>query len=47
MLGNTGFSFQTPLQLLVMQHAKCSVFTAVKEDWNRWSMEWKAYLQVI
>ena len=30
-----------------MQHAKCSVFTGVKEDWHRWSMEWKAYLQVM
>ena len=47
MLGNTGFSFKTPLQLLDMQHAKCSVFTGVKEDWDRWSMEWKAYLQVM
>ena len=27
LMGANGFSFQTPLQLLVMQHAKCSVFT--------------------
>ena len=47
MLGNTGFAFQTSLQILVMQHAKCSVFTGAKEEWDRWSMEWKAYLQVM
>ena len=47
MLGNTGFAFQTTLQLLVMQHANCSVFTGVKEEWDRWSMEWKAYLQLM
>ena len=47
MLGNTGSSFQTPLQLLVMQHAKCTVFTGVNEDWDRWSIEWKSYLQVM
>ena len=30
-----------------MQHAKCSVFTGVKEEWDRWYPEWKAYLQVM
>ena len=42
-----GSSCTTYLQHLVVQAAKCSVCEGTPEDWDRWSMEWHEYRQVL
>ena len=37
-MNSGGFSFTTPVQLLVMPNAKCRQFTGVREDLHPWSL---------
>ena len=45
--GPNGFSCPTHLQHLVVQAVKCRVFEGNPEDWDRWSMDWHEYRQVL